>query len=70
MIRLYLDVHITDERRFRAHLEERAEVAVDHAALGRALFLDWDDARRLAASGITLGSHAHRHRRLSELPED
>ncbi|MDR3633491.1 MAG: polysaccharide deacetylase family protein [Isosphaeraceae bacterium] len=70
VIRLYLDGLVADEDAFRAHLQERADVSVDEQALGRALFLDWDDARRLVSSGMSVGSHGHSHRRLSSLSED
>jgi peptidoglycan/xylan/chitin deacetylase (PgdA/CDA1 family) len=54
------------------HLHTRAEVplsAVQGAA--RDLFLNWDDVRQLAQSGITLGAHTRTHRRLADLsPED
>lgn len=70
VIQLYLDGLISDEAEFRAHLEDRAAVAVDDRALGRALFLDWDDARRLLAAGMSIGAHGHTHRRLAALSED
>ncbi|AGA24473.1 polysaccharide deacetylase family protein [Singulisphaera acidiphila] len=71
VVRLYLDgkVKADDEARFRAHLEERAEVVVDDSALGRALFMTWDQVRRLAGSGMSIGSHAHDHRALASLAE-
>ena len=70
VIGLYLADRIVDEDRFRRHLEERAEVEVDEAALGRALFMTWDDVRALAASGMGIGSHSHGHRKLATLPEE
>lgn len=70
VIRLYLDGKVPDEARFRAHLEDRAGVAVDEAGLGRELFLSWDQVRRLVEGGMAVGSHAHGHPRLSALPED
>ncbi len=71
VVRLYLDGKVNDEneRRFRSHLEERAGVAVDEQALGRALFMTWEQVRRLAAAGMTIGSHAHDHRKLAALAE-
>ncbi len=69
VIGLYLNDKIADEPRFRAHLEERAEVAVDEGALGRSLFMGWQGVRELARAGMTLGAHSHDHRRLSTLPE-
>lgn len=70
VIQLFLDGLVADEARFRAHLEERAEVGVDDEALGRDLFLGWDDAKRLVDAGMSVGSHGHSHRRLSDLSED
>lgn len=70
VIQLYLDGLVPDEAQFRAHLEDRAAVAVDDEALGRALFLDWDDARRLRDAGMSIGAHGHTHRRLAALSED
>jgi peptidoglycan/xylan/chitin deacetylase (PgdA/CDA1 family) len=73
VVRACLDHHVDtgDERGFRAHLEDRAGVGVDDAALGRALFMTWDQARALAATpGMAVGSHAHSHRTLARLSED
>lgn len=70
VIQLYLDGLIPDEMRFRAHLEERAELHVDDHALGRDLFLSWNDAKRLLEAGMSVGSHGHTHRQLSSLSED
>jgi peptidoglycan/xylan/chitin deacetylase (PgdA/CDA1 family) len=64
----YIDVN--DERGFLGHLAERAGVVVDDTALGRALFLSWDQARALAGTpGMAVGSHAHSHRTLARLSE-
>jgi peptidoglycan/xylan/chitin deacetylase (PgdA/CDA1 family) len=70
VIQLYLNGKISDERRFRGHLEERANVSVDDDRLSRSLFMTWDQVRGLAAAGMGIGSHAHSHRRLSDLGED
>jgi peptidoglycan/xylan/chitin deacetylase (PgdA/CDA1 family) len=70
VIGLYLAGRIDDEAGFRRHLEERAEVEVDEDALGRALFMTWDQVRHLAASGMAIGSHTHDHRRLATLSEE
>ncbi len=70
VIGLYLDGKVADEPRFRAHLEERAEVSVDEKALGGALFMGWDGVRELARAGMTLGAHSHDHRRLAALSEE
>ena len=72
IIRFYLEGRIPggdDEARFRTHLEERAEVSLDDEALGRTLFMTWDQVRRLAGSGMTIGSHAHSHLPLATLSE-
>jgi peptidoglycan/xylan/chitin deacetylase (PgdA/CDA1 family) len=69
VIRLYLDGKVDDEPAFRAHLEERAGVEVDEPALGRELFMSWDQVRRLAGAGMAIGSHSHSHRNLAALPE-
>jgi peptidoglycan/xylan/chitin deacetylase (PgdA/CDA1 family) len=69
VVRLYLDGRIADEPRFRAHLEQRADVAVDDAALRRALFVGWADVARLTGAGMTIGAHGHTHRALGRLSE-
>jgi peptidoglycan/xylan/chitin deacetylase (PgdA/CDA1 family) len=71
VVRLYLDGKIADadEPAFRAHLEERAGVAVDESALGRDLFMTWDQVRGLAERGMAIGSHAHDHCNLARLDE-
>lgn len=69
VVRVYLAHHVSDEDRFRAHVEERAGVTVDEPALARALFMSWDDARALAAAGMGVGSHGHRHLELARLSE-
>jgi peptidoglycan/xylan/chitin deacetylase (PgdA/CDA1 family) len=58
-----------DEPTFFAQLEERAQVEVSTEALGRELFMTWDQARRLSEAGMAIGSHAHDHANLALLPE-
>jgi peptidoglycan/xylan/chitin deacetylase (PgdA/CDA1 family) len=70
VVRACLDHKIDDDPEFRAHLEERAGVAVEDAALGRGLFMTWDQARGLVSSGMSVGSHAHSHRNLAGLSND
>lgn len=70
VVLLYLASKLDDEARFRAHLEDRAEVAVDEAALGPELFMTWDQVRLLAQSGMAIGSHSHSHRRMASLSEE
>ncbi len=47
-----------------------AEVDVDEARLARSLFMNWDDARNLVSSGMSIGSHSQTHRALARLSED
>lgn len=70
VISRYLDGAIDDEARFRAHLEQRSGVAVDESALGRELFMTWDQVRILARSGMSIGSHSHSHRKLASLSRE
>ena len=71
LVKACLDHHVdvNDEAGFLAHLDERAGLAVDTAALGRALFMNWSQGRALVAAGMSVGSHAHGHRTLALLPE-
>jgi peptidoglycan/xylan/chitin deacetylase (PgdA/CDA1 family) len=57
-----------EERAFFDHLESRAELADDSEALGRELFVTWDEIRRMRASGMAIGSHTHTHRILGRIP--
>ena len=72
IIRAFLDETIADHDWFLDQLAMQAEVAVDHENLGRALFMTWDHVRQVAASGpnLTIGSHAHSHRKLAKLDDD
>ncbi|MGO9466506.1 MAG: polysaccharide deacetylase family protein [Isosphaeraceae bacterium] len=72
IIRAVLDDTIDDTRRFLDQLAARAEVAVDAESLGRSLFMNWDQLRRLAESGaeFTIGSHSHSHSNLARLDVD
>jgi peptidoglycan/xylan/chitin deacetylase (PgdA/CDA1 family) len=69
IIRALLDDTVDDERRFLDELTRRAEVDVDAQALGRSLFMSWDQVRRLTESDtkFTIGSHSHSHPKLAEL---
>jgi peptidoglycan/xylan/chitin deacetylase (PgdA/CDA1 family) len=69
IVRAWLDHPPDLEDEVRRHLEERAGVVVDEPALGRELFLTWDDARRLAEAGMAIGSHSQSHPTLSRLSE-
>lgn len=66
----YLGHQVSDERRFRAELEDRAGVVADGAGVGRDLFVTWDQARALDAAGMSVGSHSVTHRNLARLGED
>jgi peptidoglycan/xylan/chitin deacetylase (PgdA/CDA1 family) len=72
VIRAFLDDTIADHGWFLQRLAERAQVEPDATALGRQLFMTWDQVRELADSGpsLTIGSHAHSHRRLAALDEN
>jgi len=72
VIRAFLDETVEDERRFLNQLADRAEVTVDSEALGRSLFMSWDQVRRLSESGaeFTIGSHSHSHPNLARLDDD
>ena len=72
IIRAFLDETIADERWFLDQLTERAMVDIDSEGLGRELFMTWDQVRQLADSGtgLTIGSHAHSHRKLAGLDDD
>lgn len=51
------------------HLSDRAGVDYDLGDLGEGLFINWDQAREMAAAGMSFGSHSHTHRELSRLTE-
>jgi peptidoglycan/xylan/chitin deacetylase (PgdA/CDA1 family) len=66
----YYDNLGADELRIRDELAAKTEVEVDQAALGRALFMTWDQAQALVTAGMSVGSHSHAHRDLARLTED
>jgi peptidoglycan/xylan/chitin deacetylase (PgdA/CDA1 family) len=72
IIRALLDQTVDDERRFLDQLSARAEVSVDAEALGRSLFMSWDQVRCLPESGagFAIGSHSHSHRNLARIDDD
>jgi peptidoglycan/xylan/chitin deacetylase (PgdA/CDA1 family) len=70
VVAAYLARGVRDEPAFRAHLEDRAGVAVDESSLGRGLFMTWDQARALLGAGMTVGAHGHTHRALGRLTAD
>ena len=72
IIRAFLDGTIADERWFLDRLADRAKVEIDSEGLGRKLFMSWAHVRQLADSGagLTIGSHAHSHRKLAALDDE
>jgi peptidoglycan/xylan/chitin deacetylase (PgdA/CDA1 family) len=72
IIRAFLDETIADERWFLDRLAERAMVEIDSEGLARKLFMGWSHVRQLADldAGLTIGSHAHSHRKLAALDDD
>ena len=58
-----------DQERFFDRLEEQAGVEVESEALGRDLFMTWDQVRGLRGGGMALGSHTYDHPVLSRMPE-
>jgi peptidoglycan/xylan/chitin deacetylase (PgdA/CDA1 family) len=69
IVRAFLDGTVIDESWFLNQLEVQAGVTVDSATLGRTLFMSWDQVGQLAGAGLTIGSHAHTHRKLAGLDE-
>ena len=66
LVASYLRADRPDDPAHLEHLEDRAEVGLPEAG---GLFLDWDEARSLAAHGIEVGAHTISHRRLSRLSD-
>ena len=57
-----------DPARFVRELRE--ETKGDEAPDDLRRFLDWNEAREMAAGGMAIGSHTHSHRVLSQMPPD
>lgn len=68
VIAAFLRAEHPEDPSLLAHLEDRAETRPP-ADAGRRLFMDWDGARRLLASGMAIGAHTVSHRRLSRLSD-
>lgn len=68
VIAAYLRAEHPENPALLVHLEERAGSRPPDDA-GRRLFFDWDDARSLAASGMSIGAHTVSHRRLARLTD-
>jgi peptidoglycan/xylan/chitin deacetylase (PgdA/CDA1 family) len=71
IVREILEETIADVPWFLEQLAVHANVVVNQAELSRALFMDWDQVRRLADSttGLTVGSHAQSHQKLAKLDD-
>ncbi len=71
IIGAFLDDTIADHHWFLDRLAIEAEVIVDCEDLGRALFMTWEQVRQVAGCSpdLTIGSHAHSHRKLAKLDE-
>jgi peptidoglycan/xylan/chitin deacetylase (PgdA/CDA1 family) len=69
ILRAYKQTPSIDHPRFFEHLHERAEVTADVAALGRDLFMSWDQVRELKDAGMEIGGHTYTHPVLSRIPE-
>ena len=71
IIRAFLDDTVDDKPWFLDQLAAQAKVTVNYEGLGRALFMNWEQVRKLAGSGmgLTIGSHGNGHRNLAALDE-
>jgi peptidoglycan/xylan/chitin deacetylase (PgdA/CDA1 family) len=65
ILRLYKDPANTDPSRFLRELAEAVHGG-EPPSSGRR-FLDWEEAREMAAGGMAIGSHTHSHTVLSQL---
>jgi peptidoglycan/xylan/chitin deacetylase (PgdA/CDA1 family) len=72
IIGAFLAESIPDAHWFLEQLATQADVEVDAPQLGRELFMSWEQLRQLAepSTGISIGSHAHSHRKLAALDPD
>ncbi len=61
VIGIYKSAAAMDDGRFFASLESAAKVEVDEIGLARGLFMDWEQARKLVAAGMSIGAHTHTH---------
>lgn len=69
ILRAFKSASKANEAGFLSQLEDTAEVQVDRTALGRELFMSWNDLRQMADSGMSIGSHTHTHQILAQLSE-
>lgn len=72
IVSAFLTDAVGDESWFLDRLTEYCMVEVDSEKLGRELFMSWAHVRDLANSNtsMTIGSHAHSHRKLAALDQD
>ncbi len=65
----FLDQSIDTIETCLRDLRRQTQVSVDDGALGRELFMTWDQARELigGSSQFAIGSHGHSHPRLADL---
>ncbi|MGA7829828.1 MAG: polysaccharide deacetylase family protein [Terracidiphilus sp.] len=68
ILKLYKRAENTDTARFMQELAAETEGAVPPTTLRR--FLNWEEAREMAAGGMAIGSHTHSHHLLSQLPPE
>jgi peptidoglycan/xylan/chitin deacetylase (PgdA/CDA1 family) len=69
IIGIYKSAPEMDEVRFFTSLESAAKAEVDEVGLARGLFMDWEQARKLVAAGMSIGAHTHTHPILARLAE-
>jgi peptidoglycan/xylan/chitin deacetylase (PgdA/CDA1 family) len=70
ILRIYKQKPEIDQEHFFDRLETQANVSVDSVALGRDLFVTWDQVREMKRVGMEIGAHAYDHPVLSRIPED
>ncbi len=72
LIAAILSESVEDVNGFVKTLADRSGVAPDSAAMGQALFTDWDQVRALTgpATGLAIGSHGQTHRKLATLDDE
>jgi peptidoglycan/xylan/chitin deacetylase (PgdA/CDA1 family) len=69
IIAIYKSAVAMEDGRFFASLESAAKIDVDEVGLARGLFMDWEQARKLVAAGMSIGAHTHTHPILARLAE-
>jgi peptidoglycan/xylan/chitin deacetylase (PgdA/CDA1 family) len=66
VLKLFKSPAVRDTERFLGTLERECAVERERTA-DPPLFIDWDQAREMAANGMSIGSHTHSHNILSKL---